>query len=79
MEFYSQIFSNLNFSGEIHKLHGDIDQKERTKTYFAFRKTEQLAVLFATEVAARGLDFDNVTHTILFDVPNSIVDYCKKK
>jgi superfamily II DNA/RNA helicase len=32
-------------------------------------------VLVATDIAARGIDVSNVTHVILFDMPNTIQDY----
>lgn len=63
---------------EVYKLHGNIDQKERTETYFKFKKTPSGAVLFSTDVAARGLDFPEVTHTVLFEIPPSLVDYCNR-
>ncbi len=34
--------------------------------------------MISTDVASRGLDFNDVTHTILFDVPASTVEYCNR-
>lgn len=49
-------------------LHGDMDQKARVRTVGQL-KNGQLDVLVATDVAARGLDVDRITHVINFDIP----------
>ncbi len=49
-------------------LHGDMDQKARVRTVGQL-KSGQLDVLVATDVAARGLDVDRITHVINFDIP----------
>jgi ATP-dependent RNA helicase DDX31/DBP7 len=49
----------LLFNGNIHKLHGDMEQEARKKNYFAFDKEEN-SVLICTDVASRGLDFKHV-------------------
>ncbi len=51
-------------------LHGGLAQRQRDRVMDAFRK-EQSDVLVATDVAARGLDIDHVSHVINFDVPTS--------
>jgi ATP-dependent RNA helicase RhlE len=50
-------------------IHGNKSQGARTRALEAFRKGE-LRVLVATDIAARGLDIDEVTHVINFDLPN---------
>lgn len=50
-------------------LHGDLTQNQRDRIMQAFRKGET-AVLVATDVAARGIDVDNVDLVINFDVPD---------
>jgi ATP-dependent RNA helicase RhlE len=50
-------------------IHGDKSQAQRERSLAAFRKG-QVAVLVATDVAARGIDIDGVTHVINFDLPN---------
>ena len=55
-------------------LHGDMDQKSRTETLDAF-KTDKLALLIASDVAARGLDIPAVSHVFNFDVPTHAEDY----
>ncbi len=55
-------------------LHGDLSQQQRDRVMKRFRdrKTE---LLIATDVAARGLDIDNVTHVINFDIPQDPESY----
>ena len=50
-------------------IHGDKSQAQRERSLAAFRKG-QVNVLVATDIAARGIDIDNVTHVINFDLPN---------
>jgi superfamily II DNA/RNA helicase len=55
-------------------LHGDLDQSVRTRTLDAFRAGE-IAILVASDVAARGLDIPSVGHIFNFDVPFQPDDY----
>lgn len=52
----------------IDKLHGGMDQDDRLEVMDEFR-SGKLRYLVATDVAARGIDIDNVTHVVNFDVP----------
>jgi ATP-dependent RNA helicase DeaD len=51
-------------------LHGGMMQKQRDRVMQLFR-TEQADILVATDVAARGLDIDHVSHVINFDLPTA--------
>ncbi len=55
-------------------LHSDRDQKERTRALQAFREGK-VAILVATDIAARGLDIKDVTHVINYDLPNNFEDF----
>jgi superfamily II DNA/RNA helicase len=55
-------------------LHGDMDQSARTAALDQFRKGE-VALLVASDVAARGLDIPDVSHIFNFDVPHHPDDY----
>eukprot|EP00667_Euglena_gracilis_P002936 EG_transcript_2941 len=55
-------------------IHGDRSQQEREDALRSF-KSGRTPVLVATDVAARGLDINNVTHVIQYDLPNCIDDY----
>jgi ATP-dependent RNA helicase DeaD len=49
-------------------LHGDMGQPQRERTVERF-KTGQLDILVATDVAARGLDIERISHVINYDIP----------
>ncbi len=49
-------------------VHGDLDQTAREKALKAFR-TGDIDVLVATDVAARGIDIDDITHVINYQIP----------
>jgi ATP-dependent RNA helicase DeaD len=55
-------------------LHGDLSQQQRDKVMKRFRD-RSLQVLVATDVAARGIDVDNVTHVIHYSLPDEIENY----
>jgi len=58
----------------VSSIHGDRTQPERERALYNF-KTGKNRILVATDVAARGLDVDNVAHVINYDLPNHIDDY----
>ncbi|MBR6372037.1 MAG: DEAD/DEAH box helicase, partial [Victivallales bacterium] len=49
-------------------LHGDMEQAQRNRVMGAFRRGE-IDILVATDIAARGLDVDDVTHVFNFHLP----------
>ena len=49
-------------------LHGDIPQQQRERT-IARLKTGQVDIVVATDVAARGLDVERISHVVNFDIP----------
>lgn len=55
-------------------MHGDMPQNVREKTLAKFERGE-LKMLVATDVAARGLDLDDITHVVHFDAPDDRADY----
>lgn len=55
-------------------IHGNKSQGARQRALEAFR-TKQIDVLVATDVAARGIDIDGVTHVINYDLPNEPESY----
>jgi len=55
-------------------LHGDMPQSKRTETLEKF-KTNQVRLLVASDVAARGLDVQGLSHVFNFDVPIHPEDY----
>lgn len=59
---------------EAEGLHGDLSQNQRDRVMKKFR-SGQVDILVATDVAARGLDIDNITHVVNFDVPSDSESY----
>ncbi len=55
-------------------IHGNKSQNARQKALEAFRRKE-VQVLVATDVAARGIDIDSITHVVNFDLPNVPENY----
>lgn len=54
--------------------HGDLDQEERNLTLKDF-KNGVINILFSTDIAARGLDIDDISCVVNFDLPRSTSDY----
>lgn len=55
-------------------LHGDLTQAQRDKTMNSFRQGDT-EILVATDVAARGLDIERVSHVINYDIPQDPESY----
>ena len=55
-------------------LHGDLSQSQRDLVMKSFRN-KQIQFLVATDVAARGIDVDNITHVINYQLPDEIETY----
>lgn len=55
-------------------LHGDIPQRQREKIIDRL-KNKQLDIIIATDVAARGLDVDRITHVFNYDIPYDAESY----
>ena len=65
----------LNAQGYSAKgLHGDMEQREREQVIRSFKK-DALELLIATDVAARGLDVNDVTHVINYHLPFDSASY----
>ncbi|KAL3079368.1 hypothetical protein niasHT_037698 [Heterodera trifolii] len=69
------IYEYLLLKGiEVASIHGGKDQKDRHTGVDAFRKGQK-DVLVATDVASKGLDFENIQHVINFEMPEDIENY----
>jgi ATP-dependent RNA helicase DDX31/DBP7 len=66
--------SELLNNTPILKLHGDMEQKARLGTYQSFCKLDK-GILLCTDVAARGLDINDVTQVVQYDPPTDVKDY----
>jgi len=58
-------------------IHGDKRQSKREKALGRFRAS-QIKILVTTDVAARGLDINDITHVINYDIPATYDDYVHK-
>ena len=56
------------------ELHGDLSQSKREQVMTRFRQAK-LQLLVATDVAARGLDVEGVTHVFNYDIPQDVDSY----
>lgn len=55
-------------------LHGDLSQAQRDRVMKLFR-TKSIQLLVATDVAARGIDVDDITHVINYNLPDEVENY----
>jgi ATP-dependent RNA helicase RhlE len=70
-----KLVRNLRRGGvEAHAIHGNKSQTARTRALAAF-KAGRTPVLVATDIASRGLDVDEITHVINFDMPGDAETY----
>jgi len=59
---------------KVAELHSNLSQPQRTRAMEGFRRGD-FQIVVATNIAARGLDVDHISHVISFDVPNVPDDY----
>lgn len=65
----------LEYRGfKVGAIHGNKRQSQRQRVLQSFKQNE-IQILLATDVASRGLDIDNVTHVINYDLPQTYDDY----
>lgn len=69
-------FLERKVKGEVRVIHGNKDQNTRINAMEAFRQEDNaIRLLVATDVASRGIDIQQVSHVINFDVPVVYEDY----
>ncbi|MEO7801220.1 MAG: DEAD/DEAH box helicase [Ginsengibacter sp.] len=59
---------------DIEALHGDLTQQQRDKVMLRFRQ-KNIQLLIATDVAARGIDVEGITHVINYELPDDMEVY----
>nr|WP_307344711.1 DEAD/DEAH box helicase [Metabacillus malikii] len=70
-----KLYDVLRSNGyEVDELHGDLTQAKREKAMKRFREAK-IQLLVATDVAARGLDVEGVTHVFNYDIPHDVESY----
>lgn len=70
-----EISERLSKEGyDIESIHGDLTQQQRDRVMKRFRD-KSIQILIATDVAARGIDVDGITHVINYELPDDIEVY----
>ena len=70
-----RLYQHMERAGfRVSVLHGDRSQGQRMAALERFRQGKS-QVMVATDIAARGIDIDDISHVINFDLPNSAEDY----
>lgn len=70
-----RVAKSLHKAGfKVQAIHGGRSQRQRQQALDGFRDG-RYTILVATDVAARGLDIDGITHVVNFDIPNTPDDY----
>lgn len=59
---------------EVDELHGDLSQNKREQVMRRFRNAK-LQILVVTDIAARGLDIEGITHVFNYDIPHDVESY----
>lgn len=71
----AELTSFLQAAGHnVDEYHGDLSQSQRERLMLRFRN-RQVRLVVATDIAARGLDVDDLTHVINYELPDSVESY----
>lgn len=71
----AELTNQLQAAGHsVDEYHGDLNQQARERLLFRFRQ-RQVRWVVATDIAARGLDVDHLSHVINYDLPDSVESY----
>lgn len=71
----AELTSSLQGAGHsVDEYHGNLNQSQRERLLMRFRR-RQVRWIVATDIAARGLDVDHLTHVINYDLPDNVDSY----
>ncbi|NET24894.1 DEAD/DEAH box helicase [Okeania sp. SIO1I7] len=71
----AELTNQLQSAGHsVDEYHGNLNQSQRERLLSRFRN-QQVRWVVATDIAARGLDVDHLTHVINYDLPDSVENY----
>jgi ATP-dependent RNA helicase DeaD len=71
----ADLTNQLQASGHsVDEYHGNLNQSQRERLLSRFRN-QQVRLVVATDIAARGLDVDHLTHVINYDLPDQVESY----
>jgi len=68
----ARVFKGMGFAAE--EMHSDLDQAQRDRVMHEFRHN-RVNILVATDIVSRGIDIDDITLVINYDVPKEAEDY----
>jgi ATP-dependent RNA helicase DDX10/DBP4 len=74
VRYYYEVFKRLRIGNYVEQLHGRMQQYKRTSVFYDYT-SKSSAVLFATDIAARGLDFPNIDWVIQLNCPDDVDTY----
>ena len=72
VDILDERLSELDY--KVKAIHGDMPQPKREKVLKDFRE-DKIQILIATDVAARGLDIDDISYVINYDMPDDVETY----
>ena len=67
-----KVFKMMGLS--VGEMHSDLDQGQREQVMHEF-KNNRVSILIATDIVSRGIDIDDISLVINYDVPNDVEDY----
>lgn len=74
-ERVTQLYNHLKRGGyNVDQIHGDISQSQRKRVMDSFRSAD-LQILIGTDIAARGIDVQGITHVLNYDMPFNTESY----
>ena len=75
VRYFTEIFKHLKLGMLFLDIHGKQKQGKRSSTFFTFIQKRNSVVLFATDIASRGVDFPAIDWVIQLDPPEDISQY----
>jgi ATP-dependent RNA helicase DeaD len=71
----AELTNQLQSAGHsVDEYHGDLNQQARERLLLRFR-SKQVRIIVATDIAARGLDVEHLSHVFNYDLPDSVENY----
>ena len=75
VRYFTEVFKHLKLGMLFLDIHGKQKQGKRSSTFYTFSKKRNSVVLFATDIASRGVDFPAIDWVIQLDPPEDISQY----
>ena len=75
VRYFTEVFKHLKLGMLFLDIHGKQKQGKRSTTFYTFSQKRNSVVLFATDLASRGVDFPAIDWVIQLDPPEDIAQY----